>query len=132
MPPASLQNSLGVDRRMAASSSRSGAAMNYFETIDLPTMMREYPIGDAFAERFRDMSGDELRALQEHRFTRVMAFAWKVPFYHRLWGAQGIEPGDIQSLDDLPRLPCYTKADLMQSVEAHPPLGDFHGLDTYP
>jgi hypothetical protein len=43
MPPASLQNSLGVDRRMAASSSRSGAAMNYFETIDLPTMMREYP-----------------------------------------------------------------------------------------
>jgi phenylacetate-CoA ligase len=106
--------------------------MNYFESLDLPTMMREYPIGDAFTERFRDMSGDELRALQEHRFARVIAFAWKVPFYRRLWRARGIESGDIRSLDDLPRLPCYTKTDLMQSVEAYPPLGNFHGLDAYP
>src|ERR1700747_2100869 len=117
---------------MTASSSRSGGAMNYFEALDLPTMMREYPIGDAFAERFRCMSGDELRALQERRFARVMSFAWKVPFYRRLWSAQGIEPNDIRSLDDLSRLPCYTKTDLMQSVEAHPPIGDFHGLDAHP
>lgn len=105
--------------------------MNYFQALDLPTMMAEYPIGEAFTRRFIGLSRDELRAVQESRFARVMAFAWKVPFYRRLWGAQGIAPGDIRGLDDLPKLPCYTKSDLMQSVELHPPLGDFHGLDTY-
>jgi phenylacetate-CoA ligase len=51
-----------------------------------------------------------------------------VPFYQRLWGAKGIEPADIRSLDDLPKLPVYDKADLMASVAAHPPYGDFAGL----
>ena len=43
-----------------------------------------------------------------------------------------MEPGDIRALDDITRLPCYSKADLMASVEAHPPLGDFHGVDSTP
>ncbi len=106
--------------------------MNYFQALNLPVMMEEYPIGEAFTRRFTGLSRDELHALQERRFACVMAFAWKVPFYRRLWGARGIAPGDIRSLADLPKLPCYTKTDLMQSVEEHPPLGDFHGLDTYP
>jgi phenylacetate-CoA ligase len=36
------------------------------------------------------------------------------------------------TLDDITKLPTYSKGDLMASVEAHPPLGDFHGLDSYP
>ena len=44
----------------------------------------------------------------------------------------GIEPGDIRSLDDITRLPPYEKSDIMASVEAHPPLGDFHGIETAP
>ena len=43
-----------------------------------------------------------------------------------------MEPGDIRALDDITRLPCYSKADLMVSIKAHPPLGDFHGLDSTP
>ena len=103
----------------------------YFDAMDYAAIRREVPV-EGFLDTFRGMSADELRARQEAGFTRVMSFAWKVPFYRRLWGAAGIEPGDIRGLDDLAKLPAYSKSDLMASVEAHPPLGDFHGLDTYP
>lgn len=107
------------------------AGPTYFDAMDYPAIRRDYPV-EEFLDAFRGLSADELRARQEARFARVMAFAWKVPFYRRHWGSKGIEPGDIAGLDDLPKLPVYSKSDLMASVEAHPPLGDFHGLDTYP
>jgi phenylacetate-CoA ligase len=105
---------------------------DYFTAVDYPSLVRDYPTGDAFRRAYVGMSRDALRALQERRFARLMAFAWKVPFYRRLWGAKGIESGDVRSLDDLPKLPTYDKADLMASVAAHPPLGDFHGRDAHP
>lgn len=100
----------------------------YFEAFDARAMLADYPVGDAFTARYTGMSRDELRALQEARFTRLMRRGWEVPFYRRLWGAEGIEPGDIRSLDDITKLPVYDKADLMASIAAHPPFGDFAGL----
>lgn len=107
-------------------------APGYFDFADPRTIRQHYPAGAAFLARFSGMSRDELRALQEERFRRLMAFGWKVPFYRRLWSQRGIEPGDIRTLDDIAKLPAYTKTDLMASVEAHPPMGDFHGLEAYP
>ncbi|SLN75349.1 phenylacetate--CoA ligase family protein [Oceanibacterium hippocampi] len=104
---------------------------NYFDAMDYPGIIRDYGRPESFAEAFRALSRDALRARQETRFKSVMARAWKVPFYRRLWGAAGIEPGDIRSLDDIVRLPTYSKSDLMQSVEAHPPIGDFDGRASY-
>lgn len=101
----------------------------YFEAFDARQMLADYPIGDAFLARYAGMSRDELRGIQEARFATLMARGWQVPFYRRLWGERGIEPGDIRSLDDLTKLPVYDKADLMASVAAHPPYGDFAGLD---
>lgn len=105
--------------------------LNYFDAVDYPTLIAEYGRPEDFVERFKRLSRDELRALQNKRFKHVMDFAWKVPFYQRLWSAQGIEHGDIRSLDDITRLPVYSKSDLMISVELHPPMGDFHGLEAY-
>ena len=104
---------------------------NYFDAVDYPGILDEYPVGDRFLAAFRGMSCDELRARQDARFRSVMKFAWGVPFYRRLWNGRGIEPGDIKSLDDAAALPTYSKSDLMASVEAFPPIGDFHGLDAY-
>jgi phenylacetate-CoA ligase len=100
----------------------------YFEAFDPRQLLADYPIGDAFVRRYTAMSRDELRALQEERFARLMRRGWEIPFYCRLWGARGIEPGDIGGLDDLPRLPVYDKSDLMAAIADHPPLGDFAGL----
>ncbi|GGI83361.1 phenylacetate-coenzyme A ligase [Polymorphobacter multimanifer] len=100
----------------------------YFALADVPGLLRQYPLGTDFLRTYKAMSSDQLRSVQEAQFTRLMARGWTVPFYQRLWGARGIEPGDIRSLDDIARLPTYDKADLMASIAAHPPFGDFHGL----
>ncbi len=60
-------------------------------------------------------------------FLRCVARAWQIPFYRRLWGGAGVEPGDIRGLDDITRPPASGKHETTASVEAHPPLGDFHG-----
>jgi phenylacetate-CoA ligase len=108
------------------------------EDVDLPAywaefnpreMLAAYPIGKAFLDGPAQWSTDELRANQERRFQRVVARAWAVPFYQRRWSAAGLEPMDIQTLDDLTKIPKFSKGDLMASIEAHPPWGDYHGLD---
>jgi phenylacetate-CoA ligase len=103
---------------------------SYFEAVDHEALTRAFPILD-FLHVYQGVSRDELRARQETQFTALMRFAWQVPFYQRHWGQRGIEPEDIKGLDDLPKLPTYAKSDLMASVEAHPPLGDFHGMDIH-
>ena len=103
--------------------------MSYFDQADPAALARDFPLGDDFLERFRSLSRDELRARQETQFASAVARAWKTGFYKRLWGEKGIEPGDIRGLDDLTKLPVFDKADLMASIEQHPPYGDFSGAD---
>lgn len=100
----------------------------YFEALDHKQMLADYPIGDAFTARYSRMSRDELFALQDAQFRKLMVRGWQVPFYQQLWGAQGIEPGDIGGLEDIGKLPAYDKSDLMASIADYPPYGDFHGL----
>jgi phenylacetate-CoA ligase len=100
----------------------------YFESFDAQAMLADYPVGDAFTARYIGMSRDALYALQNERFVALVKRGWEVPFYQRLWGAQGIEPGDIRSLDDITRLPVYDKTDLMASIADYPPYGDFGGV----
>lgn len=105
---------------------------NYFEAMDYPGMVEQYGKPGDFISRFKHMSSDELRSIQNKRFIDIVSFAWQIPFYQHLWQSHGVEPGDIQSLDDIEKLPCYSKADLMKSVTNHPPLGDFDGRSGYP
>jgi phenylacetate-CoA ligase len=107
-------------------------APNYLTSVDAHSLAAEFPLGVAFVRRFQSLSRDELRALQESRFARVVERAWKVPFYQRLWGDAGAKPGDIRGLGDLRHLPTFDKSDIMDSLERRPPLGDFHGMESYP
>ncbi|MEP2735991.1 MAG: phenylacetate--CoA ligase family protein [Erythrobacter sp.] len=104
----------------------------YFEALDQKQMLADYPVGEAFVARYKSMSRDELFAVQDAQFKRLMVKGWQVPFYQRLWGAQGIEAGDIKGLADITKLPVYDKADLMASIAEHPPYGDFHGMHADP
>jgi phenylacetate-CoA ligase len=100
----------------------------YFEAFDHRQILADYPIGEAFVARYKAMSRDELFAIQDARFRKLMQRGWQVPFYQRLWGARGIEPGDIRGLEDITKLPVYDKSDLMASIAEYPPFGDFHGM----
>ena len=104
---------------------------SYFDAMDYEAMIAEYGRPETFVTDIARMPRDRLRRLQNERFLKVMAFAWKIPFYQRHWGAAGVTPDDVRSIDDIGILPPYSKEDLMASVEAYPPIGDFHGLDTY-
>jgi phenylacetate-CoA ligase len=101
----------------------------WFERVDVPALLEEFPLGEAFLARHRAMSADALFAHQDALFRRCLERAWQIPFYRRLWGAAGIEPGDVRGLGDIGKLPIYGKAELMDAVERAPPLGDFHGHD---
>lgn len=104
----------------------------YFEAFDAQQMLADYPVGENFLSRYTAMSRDELYAIQDARFRRLMQRGWEISFYQRLWRAQGIEPGDIAELADIAKLPVYDKNDLMASVNEHPPYGDFDGRGSDP
>lgn len=104
----------------------------YFEAFDAKQMLTDYPVGDAFTTRYAAISRDELYALQNERFLKLMRRGWEISFYQRLWGAQGIEPGDIGGLHDIAKLPVYDKTHLMASVNEYPPYGDFDGRGDTP
>ncbi len=101
----------------------------WYEAADPRGLAVEYPLGRAFLERFRGMSREALHALQEERFRRCLRRAWQIPFYRRLWGEGGLTPGDVRGLEDIAKLPTFGKAELMASVERHPPFGDYHGFE---
>ena len=103
----------------------------YFNSVDWAVMERDHPIGDDFIKFATTVSRDELRAHQNTLFMRCVARAWATPFYQRLWGAAGVEQGDIKSLDNLPSLPVFDKQDIMDSIAAAPPIGDFAGFESY-
>ena len=104
----------------------------YFEAFDAKEMLTDYPVGDAFTARYAGISRDELYALQNERFLKLMRRGWEISFYQRLWSAQGIKPGDIGGLQDITKLPVYDKTDLMASVNQYPPYGDFDGRGNTP
>lgn len=101
----------------------------YFEVVDVPRLMREFPVGDAFTTRFRGMPPEVLRQQQEALFARQLQRAWQIPFYQRLWGAAGLRPGDVRTLADIGRLPAFGKQEIMESIARCPPFGDHHGRD---
>jgi phenylacetate-CoA ligase len=101
----------------------------YYQAVDYDKLVTEYPPAPAFLEGVFKLSPPEIRALQERRLVEAVDRAWQVPFCRRKWEAVGLEPGEISSLADLRKLPTYTVDDIRQSIEDHPPFGDYLGLD---
>ncbi len=102
---------------------------NYFDTFDSQAVLEQHPIGTDFEHFARRLSRDELFARQDRLFRRCLKRAWRIGFYQRLWRGAGIQPGDIRGLADIEKLPIFDKSDLMASIDAQPPFGDFGGFD---
>ena len=103
----------------------------YFDFVKPDELRVDHPIGDDFLDFARHTSRDALFAHQDRLFRKMLARAWQTPFYQKLWGAKGIESGDIKGLADLHKLPTFDKSDIMASLERRPPFGDFSGLESY-
>ena len=73
-------------------------------------------------EEMETMPRDRLEALQLERLQALVERVYeKSPFYRKAFEEKGVRPGDIQSLDDLSKLPFTTKQDLRD----HYPFGMF-------
>jgi phenylacetate-CoA ligase len=80
------------------------------------------PASPGGLEATEKISLDELRALQLARLKQTVSRVDKhVPHYARKFAAAGMKPGDLDSLDDLAKLPFTTKDDLRQNY----PFGMF-------
>jgi phenylacetate-CoA ligase len=101
----------------------------YYEHLNFEELWKEFPTADEYVEGVFRKSADELRNLQNDRFNKQVARAWEIPFYQRHWGNAGLAKGDVQGLDDLPKIPLFSVHDLRDSIERSPPWGDLLGLD---
>src|ERR1700674_3917664 len=50
--------------------------------------------------------------------------ASRSPWYRRRFEAEGFDPGQLQSLDDLRRIPLLYRDEWMASQDAQPPFGE--------
>jgi phenylacetate-CoA ligase len=51
----------------------------------------------------------------------------RIPLYRRLWEAHDFSPSHIKSVRDVTKIPFVTKQDIAESLEQHPPFGDYQG-----
>ena len=59
------------------------------------------------------MSRDEMHSLQSKRLNKLVTYVYhNVPFYRNKMQEMDITPEDIQSIDDIVKLPFTTKQDL--------------------
>ena len=99
--------------------------------FDAAALRREYLIGDAFLAKYTTISRDFIWQEQNERFKRLLARAWRMPFYRRLWGTHGVKPGDVRSLLDIEKLPVFDAMALIAAQENTAMFGDFAGQDSY-
>ena len=101
----------------------------YYKSINWDEFFANNPPPDVWYEHvFLKWSREQIRAHQERRFRAMMKLGWQNPFYRRLWGEAGIEPGDIRGLDDLGKLPTFSSVDVTKSIQEHPPFGEVCGI----
>lgn len=59
------------------------------------------------------MEREDMRSLQSERLQKTVRTCYeKVPFYRKKMDARGVKPEDIQTIDDIVKLPFTTKTDL--------------------
>ena len=101
----------------------------YAASLDFDALWKEFPPADEYFKGPYQRSPEQIREIQNERFLRQMERAWKVPFYRKHWGAHGMEPGDIRSVDDLTKIPPFSVHDLRAGLEEQPFWADYMGID---
>ena len=68
------------------------------------------------------LDAERLRALQLRKLRKVVSWVWeRSPLYRRKYEAAGLEPGDLETWDDVARIPLLTKDDYRcQGVDPFP------------
>jgi len=69
-----------------------------------------------YQKEIETASREQIRAWQDERLVKIVKHVWdNNEYYRNKMKAQGVEPGDIASVDDLWKLPFLTKDDLREA-----------------
>ena len=69
-----------------------------------------------YQKEIETMPRDEMIALQNEKLKKQVRHVWEdVPYYRKKMEEKGVTPEDIQSIDDLHKLPFLSKADLREA-----------------
>ena len=69
-----------------------------------------------FQPEVETASQEEIRKIQSEKLKKQIEHVWNdVPYYRKKMEEKGVTPADIQSVDDLYKLPLLSKADLRES-----------------
>jgi len=86
--------------------------------------------GDFWSRRYDLASRDELTAIQNEKLAALTPFLYEnSAFYRRRFERLGLTPGDIQSIEDLPKWPVVTKEEMARDAAEHPPFGTYLTID---
>ena len=61
------------------------------------------------------------------QFLDLLKTGWQNEIYKLRWKAEGLEPGDIRSIDDIVKLPMFDSDDIKKDQEENPPFGLING-----
>jgi phenylacetate-CoA ligase len=98
------------------------------EAVDYDALTAQLPPPPEYLETAYLAGPEEIAATQLALAQARARVAYEVPFFRRRWDDAGMGPDDLHSLDDLTRFPAYTVDDIRDSIEAHPPYGDYQGV----
>lgn len=99
-----------------------------FEVVDYGELVLAYPPAPDYFNGPWLAAPDEIERVQLERLQQRALAAAKVPFFEKRWADTGFDPRAIATLEDLWRAPSYTVDDIRESIEAHPPWGDYQGV----
>jgi phenylacetate-CoA ligase len=99
-----------------------------WEAVDYDALVRAFPPPPEYFERAWLAPPEEIERIQVARLRERALAAASVPFFARRWSNDGFDPRSITGLHDLERVPSYTVHDLRESIDAHPPWGDYQAV----
>jgi phenylacetate-CoA ligase len=99
-----------------------------WQAVDYGEVARMFPPPPEYFEHGWFAEPEEIDRVKLARLVHRAQKAMAVPFFRRRWSAAGFDPRDLTGLDDLARVPTYTVHDIRQSIEEHPPYGDYQGV----
>jgi phenylacetate-CoA ligase len=99
-----------------------------WQAVDPEEVARRFPPPPEYFESAWFDDPERIERVQLARVQQRALAAARVPFFARRWADAGVDPHDIRSLDDLWKVPAYTVDDIRQSIDDHPPWGDYQGV----
>src|SRR4030042_3731649 len=81
---------------------------SFYNPIFLSKVLKSYLFE---IDRLRKINDEELRNYQNKQIKKMVKFAFTVPLYHDKYKKSGIYPDDINTIEDLKKIPTVSKDD---------------------